>query len=174
MAKSMTNYLRTQTARTAINTTIIDTNVDLIGPSDRKDAARTYIQLINGSRIPLPASYNTTSPPLVQGTAYSLEPFFNVRWAWITLPALLTLISPAFVLATIWASYKSGTPVLGSGLRALVGCHVDDEIRGRVGDVDSEDELEKRAKSVKIELKGGKEEGGWRIGEIGREASSEA
>jgi len=111
----------------------------------------------------LSSSVNTTMPLYVKGTAYSLEPVFHVRWACITLPALLTLLSSIFVCATICASYRTGTPILGSGLRALVLCQIDEGIRERLDDADNDNLVEKTSKNMKMGMKRDGHIEGWRM-----------
>jgi hypothetical protein len=74
LAKSMTNLIRTQPAWTAINTNLIDGELNLISPTNRT-GAETFVRMINGSTIFLPsASYKATSDTHVNGTAYSSNP----------------------------------------------------------------------------------------------------
>jgi hypothetical protein len=79
LAKSMTNHLRTETTRYAVNTSSIDGEVNVIGPTNRTSDAGTLVRMINGSTLWDQESANITSPAHVNGPAYSLEPFFNVR-----------------------------------------------------------------------------------------------
>lgn len=89
------------------------------------------------------------------GTAWKMETFIHVRWAWLTLPILVVLMGVVFLLSAIirtrrLAGWKSSIlAVLFHGL----GDHHKREARGLV-------EMEHTAKDIRVRLKQTRE-GGW-------------
>ncbi|KAH7122672.1 hypothetical protein B0J11DRAFT_581365 [Dendryphion nanum] len=175
LVKSMTNHIRTHRPLKDIDTTAVLEPIQCITlPNEVLSGRISQISGINGSTIPIMTAKNSTHLEQI-GKAYTSRPFFHVRWAWITLPVLLTMLSPAFVLATILASYESEMPVFGSGLMALVGCHIDGNIRERVGNVSDYDSLKKRLKGVKVEMLHSEKGEGWQLNYVrnGRESGED-
>jgi hypothetical protein len=51
---------------------------------------------------------SSTSMEMVQGVAYSKETFVSIRWAWLSFPLLLLLLSLVFLVATIMKTSGNG------------------------------------------------------------------
>ena len=171
LALSLTNLIRITAPTTKLNTTLVNGTID--GKTMGQDL-RGYDHILdnptNGS--------NSTANPQPQdlpyaGTALSSEAFFHVRWAWLVLPALLVILAPIFLLITIWQSMRDKVPVWGEAPLALIHCGADDNVKRKLGIVAgqavSREEIEKRAKAVRVSLvkdSSGKG-GGWGFRERG-------
>ncbi|PSN72495.1 hypothetical protein BS50DRAFT_569977 [Corynespora cassiicola Philippines] len=148
LAKAMTNRVRTSAPTTRLNTT---------------PAANGTI---NGTTVPLSEAAESQDGELADryaGAAFTTEPFFQVRWAWMALPLALVLLSPIFVVWTVVASWRTGTPILGSGLLVLLGCRVEDDIRSRFAGVERHDVAKPKAAGIKVNLERSEKDGGWEI-----------
>ena len=155
LAQSMTNHIRTTQPSTISNTTIISSN-----------------GTINGSSV----NANTSSQPQddrCNGTAFYTEPIFHVRWVWLILPALLSFLSPIFLLATMWSSWKRGLPAWGSAPLALMYCGIDENVKNKLRTTEKSEVIEQRAKRIRVRLVRHESGGAWGFEEVCCEEGSE-
>jgi len=86
------------------------------------------------------------------GLAWSYESFVHVRWAFITVPVLIVVLTAVFLASAIWSSQRSRTKLWkGSALAML--CHgLDMETREALGSAGSLEDKRRRARDVKVQL----------------------
>lgn len=63
------------------------------------------------------------------GTAYELSTFVHIRWAWITLPALVVLMTGAFLAAAMLRSRSTRTRLWKSSALAMLFHGLDGDAR---------------------------------------------
>ena len=154
LALSLTNHIRTTAPITKLNTTLVNGTFD--GGTLNQDY-RDYDHILD---TPNEVGNSTANPQpqdlAYAGTAISSEAFFHVRWAWLVLPALLVILAPMFLFVTIWQSARHNMPVWGEAPLALMYCGPDENLKRRLGIVDgqvvSREEVERRAKGVRVAL----------------------
>lgn len=95
---------------------------------------------------------NLSGPgPLAFGTVYQERPHVNVRWAWITLPAIVLFLSAVFLIGTMVTSKKKNGTMLwkGSGL-AHYRHTLTEESRSKLANAKSAKEFEKIADGIRV------------------------
>ena len=116
------------------------------------------------SDTPFNGVYRNTSSsmPDVLGTAWKLENYVHVRWAWLALPLSLCLFSLSFLAATIIKSSRQRADNWkSSSLAMLYGLQVQGEDEDESGFLSGKEEMERRAKGSLVKLK--KEGKKWRL-----------
>lgn len=122
-----------------------------------------HTTLTPNPRRPSLRSGSYSSP--VTGKSYSLRPYVSVRWAWLTLPALLVLLSLVVLLSTIIQTRQRKVKIWKTSavatLRGL-GTGLHGELGGLGGTSAMEEEAEGRR--VRLVRREGEEGGeGWRL-----------
>lgn len=108
--------------------------------------------MTNGLRTQAPADNATTS--YYAGTAYSMQTYKHVRWAWIALPAATVVGSCFFLLAIMWQSKRHGVHGWKDSALALLFSSVTTNlVKKRKGGLDQPDELMKKVGSEKVILR---------------------
>ncbi|KAI0401500.1 hypothetical protein F4802DRAFT_600974 [Xylaria palmicola] len=74
-------------------------------------------QVSNIMRVSGGQNANTTS---VKGLAFGIETYIEVRWEWILLPVVETLLAVVLLAATIVVTHRSRQPLLKSSVNALL------------------------------------------------------
>ena len=100
--------------------------------------------------------------PDVLGTAWKLESYIHVRWAWLALPLSLCLFSLLFLGATIIKSSRQrANNWKSSSLAMLYGLQVKGEDEDESGFLSRKREMERMAEGSLVKLmKDGKK---WRL-----------
>jgi len=94
-----------------------------------------------------------------RGVATSSESFVHVRWAFITVPVVVVLLTALFLAAAMWRSSRSRTKLWKSSALAMLFHGLDPDTRLRIGSEGSLGEKVQRAKGVKVRLDDGGEAG---------------
>ncbi|KAH7349095.1 hypothetical protein BKA66DRAFT_293491, partial [Pyrenochaeta sp. MPI-SDFR-AT-0127] len=94
----------------------------------------------------------------VEGTAWNLERFVEIRWAWIALPAASLLGSVTLICATIWKGRKHKASVWKSSALATLLHGLSEETRDRIDSNLSSSQIEAISTKVRVKLssRGGK------------------
>jgi hypothetical protein len=90
-----------------------------------------------------------TSGKDVNGTAYAIEVFVEVQWAWLIMPALLVISGIFFFLLAIVSNKKDETPLWKSSVLAFLFhglCNVD------VADYTIASKMEEKAEEMNVHL----------------------
>jgi len=99
----------------------------------------------------------------IEGTAFAMETFIQVQWAWLSLLVGLAFVSLIFLFATILQSTFAKVQVMRSDPLAVLTV-LDAEARARMGPTAVRvvsDSREKKAHDLKVRLR--KREGGWTL-----------
>jgi len=96
------------------------------------------------------------------GQAQSTKVFVHVRWGWITLPAVVVLLSGAFLIAVIVKNRSYNTILWKSSALAMLYNDLDDDTRRAMEACSSPDDLTKQARRVLVRLGSRSEDGGLR------------
>lgn len=86
------------------------------------------------------------------GLALSYESFVHVRWAFITVPVAILLLTALFLAAAIWRSQRSRTKLWKSSALAMLFHGLDHDTREKLGNGGTLKEKMMRAKDVKVQL----------------------
>lgn len=73
----------------------------------------------------------------VIGTALEMSTFVHIRWGWIALPAVVVLMTGAFLGAAMWRSRSTRTKLWKSSALAMLFHGLDGDTRKRALDSDS-------------------------------------
>ena len=73
----------------------------------------------------------------VIGTAYKMSTYVHIRWGWITLPAVVVLMTGAFLAAAILRSRATSTTLWKSSALAMLFHGLDSDTRKIALDSDS-------------------------------------
>jgi len=68
------------------------------------------------------------------GSVYTSETFITIRWLWLTLPALMVVLSALFLAMMIVETEKSGMPAWKGNPLNILFCKVDGELEGMAGE----------------------------------------
>jgi hypothetical protein len=96
---------------------------------------------------------NAEGQPFVTGQLGSLRSVLKVRWAWITLPAALVVVSGIFFLLTVIETRKSGLPLWRGSALAVLYHGLETRVRETIGRWDQPSEMDKVAKEVRVKLR---------------------
>lgn len=88
------------------------------------------------------------------GLAWTWESFVQVRWAFITVPVLVVVLTALFLLAAIWRSQQSHTKLWKSSALAMLFHGLDHDAREKLGSTGTLEEKKRRAREVKVQLDG--------------------
>tara|TARA_R110002003_G_scaffold70_12_gene6435 strand:+ start:65389 stop:67827 length:2439 start_codon:yes stop_codon:yes gene_type:complete len=105
---------------------------------------------------------SSTSSEMVQGQAFDEEVYVLVRWAWLSLPVGLLLISFVFLLATVVksASEKDQVSIRKNSAIATLLYGLPDHYQKRLAKTDSKGTPRAKAKELKVKLSPTR---GWRV-----------
>jgi len=93
------------------------------------------------------------------GLAMSYESFVQVRWAFITVPVVIVVLTAIFLAAAVWRSEQSRTKLWKSSALAMLFHGLDADTRARIGSEGSLGEKKRRARDVRVQLDEGSEAG---------------
>lgn len=96
----------------------------------------------------------------VLGTAYEMSTYVHIQWGWITLPAIVVLMTGTFLAAAMFKSRSTKTKLWKSSALAMLFHGLDGDSRKMALDSDS-------LRKVKVRL-GGDDDGSSSRGEGGR------
>jgi len=88
----------------------------------------------------------------IDGTAWSSERFVEIRWAWITLPAVSLVGSLVLVCATIAKGRRSQAPVWKSSSLATLFHGLSEETRNRIGPDSATSQIEALSTKLRVRL----------------------
>jgi hypothetical protein len=102
----------------------------------------------------------------VYGDAIRTEACVRVRWAWISFPASLVLLSICFLAVTMWRTRMAGLKTLGKGAwksssLAVLFAGLDERDRQEYGRLNKKSEMLSAAEENKVAL--ARTEDGWRL-----------
>jgi hypothetical protein len=105
---------------------------------------------------------STASSEMVQGQAFDEEVYVEVRWAWLSLPIALLLISFVFLVATVVksGSEKDQVSIRKNSAIATLLYGLPDHYQKRLAKSDSKGTPRAKAKELKVKLS---PTGGWRV-----------
>ena len=102
-------------------------------------------------------SFNGAVP--VKGQAFTFETYVHVRWAWITLPVLVVVLTGFFLAAAIFRSSRTKTKLWKSSALAMLFYGLDGEARKVFKRPGSLEEKKMWAKRVRVKLEDDGEKG---------------
>lgn len=132
---------------------------DAIGPYLSKtdiekmasNVARTISNLIRS--LPGNGGHNTNTTSIA-GQAWGQETYIHVRWQWLTLALLETILSAVFLLTTIILDRRSGNPLLKSSALGLLFHGLEGwapgDLRDHVKGVETANKLEAVARKMEV------------------------
>jgi hypothetical protein len=88
----------------------------------------------------------------VTGTSWKLETQIHVRWAWISLPALLLLMSTGFLGVTIFQTRRSGVNTWKSSIMPVLGSGLDWDVQEKLRDCKHSVRMESLSSQVFVRL----------------------
>lgn len=86
------------------------------------------------------------------GLAHSWESFVYVRWAFITLPIVVVVLTALFLGLTVWRTQRTGTRLWKSSALAVLLHGLDSDTRERIGGGGSLNDKKKRAEKLRVQL----------------------
>jgi len=103
----------------------------------------------------------------VPGWRVERHTIVQVRWWWMVYPAAIWILTAVFTWAVAWSTMTRDTSVgaWGCSSIALLLWGVDDDIRERVGDWNSE-RMEAKARDIIVKLEKDENGNGWRMKEV--------
>lgn len=88
------------------------------------------------------------------GLAWSYESFVHVRWAFLTAPVLIVVLTAVFLASAVWSSQRSRTKLWKGSALAMLFHGLDMETREALGSAGSLEDKRRRARDVKVQLGG--------------------
>ena len=125
--------------------------------------ASNYIEALANSMTGVIRSNGVTQEKdFAKGTAFSMQTCIKVRWAWLSLPAVLIVFGMLFLGATIWESRRiSPGSVWKSSSLAVVFHGLDGRRRSDYGQLNDLKDMKDTAKDIRVRLEAMGGEDGW-------------
>lgn len=95
-------------------------------------------------------SFNGAVP--VPGQAFNFESYVHVRWAWLTLPITVVVLTAVFLVAAIYRSRQSKTKLWKSSALAMLFHGLDRETREQFARLGTLNDQKKQARDVRVRL----------------------
>jgi len=141
---------------TQVRTKLLDYNPWLVPENMSHHLGRMSIALTDVIRS------STASNEMLKGQAFDEEVYVEVRWAWLSLPVALLLISFVFLLATVVksASEKDQVSIRKNSAIATLLYGLPDHYQKRLAKSDSKGTPRAKAKELRVKLSPTR---GWRV-----------
>jgi hypothetical protein len=141
------------------------------GPSNHKFAWTfsnlSFSEAVKNAALALTDYIQTSSQSEpVFGHRSVTETYVRVRWAWLVLPIVLTALSLAFLLMTIWTTHRSDTKVWKSSSLALLYHGLETKPSKDVFPLDRLSQMTHQAKQGDFRLRTTADNSGWRFQEV--------